>query len=820
MPRHSIPRVSVDTGLRHGEALAKAGRSAEAIACYQGILQLHPQQPAANYRLGLLLGGSEGLALLRTANAVDPANVTYALAYAEALLTGGRPAEALMVAQQAAQRGAGTEATALVQRARQVLSGDIAGAIPESEMAVLVGLYNEGNLRKAESAALAALERYPQSGELWKLLGVVLKIQGKDGLAAMLKAVHYLPGDALAHSNLGVCLNDLGRHEEAVASLQRALALAPESADGHNNLGVALKSAGRLAEAVRHYQLALQCRPEFDRALNNLGNALRELKRPDEAEIHLRAALVQNPAYADAHNNLGSVLRAQGKPQEALACFEWALKLRPEFAEACTNMGSVLRELARPEPALAYLQRAVQLKPNYADGYCNLGSALNEYGHHSQALLCLQQSLALKPDSAVALTNYALVLRDLSRGKEAEAVCRRALELEPDSISTRTCMGGLMADAGEFDEAERLFRSAIEAAPDAVEAWAGIARLRKMRRGDAESDAWLENVQRLMAGSPEPRSEAYLRFALGKYLDDVGDYGAAFAHLQRANEIARGQRPPYDRSERGARLEQQLRVQDGAWIRRLASVSSAARASARPLFIVGMPRSGTSLAEQILASHPSVCGAGELGYWELAAATMAQCTQSAQAALLVELRDGYLQLLHGYSADASHVVDKMPGNFRHLGLIHAAFPYARIIHMQRHPIDTCLSIFSHQFGAGLAFANDLDDLAHYYRGYQRMMAHWHAVLPPGVLFDLPYEALVTEQESWTRKLLDFVGLPWEGRCLDFHETRRVVSTASNWQVRQKINSASVERWRRYEAAVGAKLDPLLRLVGVATQDNN
>ena len=800
--------------LRQGETHAKAGRSAEAIACYRGILQLHPQQPAANCRLGLLLGGVEGLALLRAANAIDPANSAYALAYADALLAADRPAEALMVVQQAAQRGAGA-AGELVGRARRVLSGDTSGEIPESEMAPLVALFNDGNLRKAESAALVALERYPQSGQLWKLLGVALKIQGKDALAAMQKAVRYLPTDALAHSNLGVCLNDLGRFEEAVASLRRAIELAPDHADGHNNLGVALKSAGYLADAVRHYELALQFRPGFDKALNNLGNALRELKRHDEAEAYLREALARNPAYADAHNNLGSVLRAQGKSQEAVACFEMALQLRPEFAEACTNMGSVLRELGRPEQALASLQRAVQLKPDYADGYCNLGGALNEYGHHAQALLCLQQSLALKPDSSVTLTNYALVLRDLNRAKEAEAACRRALELEPDSVTARTCLGGLMADAGEFGEAERLFRSAIESKSDTVEAWAGIARLRKMRRDDPESDAWLENVQRLMAGPQEPRSEAYLLFALGKYFDDIGEYGVAFGHFRRANELTRKQRPSYDRSEQGTRHAQQLRGQDAAWVRRLAGVPSAGAASARPLFIVGMPRSGTSLAEQILASHPSIFGAGELGFWELAAARMAQQTQAAQGALLVELRDAYLQLLQGYSADALHVIDKMPGNFRHLGLIHAAFPHARIIHMQRHPIDTCLSIFFHQFGAGMAYANDLDDLAHYHRGYQRTMAHWHAVLPAGVLLDVPYEALVADQELWTRKLLDFVGLPWDARCLDFHETRRNVSTASNWQVRQKIHGGSVERWRRYEVAAGTQLGALLGLLNPA-----
>ncbi|HEY8023332.1 MAG TPA: sulfotransferase [Burkholderiaceae bacterium] len=832
MSRSQSPRLSVDTALRQGDAHAKAGRSAEAIACYRGILQALPQQPAANHRLGLMLGGEEGLALLNVAASVDPANTRYAVAYAEALLANGRPTDALAAAQRAFRQGAGAAASQLIRRAREKLAGVAATEILPHEMARLVELFNAGDLRETERLALLAVERYPQSGQLWKLLGAVSKLLGKDALEAMQNSVRYLPDDALAHSNLGVVLNDLGRHAEAVANLQRAVTLAPDYADGHNNLGVALKSSGRFEEAVQHYRLALHYRPGFDKALNNIGNALRELQRPQEAEGPLREAVAINPEYADAHNNLGSVLRMQGKLQEAQACFERSLQLRPEFAEACTNLGSILREIGRPEQALAYLQRAVQLRPGYADGYCNLGGALSEYGQHENAFACLQRALALKPDSVAALTNCAIVLRDLSRVEDATAMCRRALQLDPASLASRACLAGLMADAGEFTEAERLFRSVTEKDPDAVEAWAGIARLRKMRRDDDETKDWLENVQRILATQPAPRNETFLRFALGKYFDDIGDYGAAFANYQRANALVCMQRPRYDREAQRRRLERQLSTQDAAWVARMSqrSISTTSKdaqsiaASARPVFIVGMPRSGTSLAEQILASHPDVFGAGELGFWEMAAARFEQAAingevqvptadaVSLQNELLARFGEQYLQLLRTFSSEAKHVVDKMPGNFRHLGLIHAVFPHARIIHMQRHPIDTCLSIYFHQFGAGLDFANDLEDLAHYHRGYQLAMAHWHATLPPESLLDVPYEALVDEQEAWTRKLLNFVGLPWDARCLDFHQTRRNVSTASNWQVRQKINRASVERWRRYESAVGEQLGPLLGLL--------
>jgi hypothetical protein len=220
--------------------------------------------------------------------------------------------------------------------------------------------------------------------------------------------------------------------------------------------------------------------------------------------------------------------------------------------------------------------------------------------------------------------------------------------------------------------------------------------------------------------------------------------------------------------------------------------------SPRPVFIVGMPRSGTSLAEQILASHPSVFGAGELPFWTDAAAAYAAATGEDMQNLAATLGKDYLRRLDELSTDALRVVDKMPANFLHLGLIHDALPHARIIHLQRNPRDTCLSIYFQHFKTGLDYANDLEDLTNYYLEYLRLMEHWHDVLPESVLLDVPYEGLVGTQETWSRRMLEFIGLPWDAACLDFHRTERRVMTASKWQVRQKISSASVGRWRHYQ----------------------
>ena len=221
------------------------------------------------------------------------------------------------------------------------------------------------------------------------------------------------------------------------------------------------------------------------------------------------------------------------------------------------------------------------------------------------------------------------------------------------------------------------------------------------------------------------------------------------------------------------------------------------------MFVVGMPRSGTSLAEQIIASHPAAHGAGELSFWEMLVRTDRDARQGTLSEpARVKIAEKYLRLLESHSADALRIVDKAPVNSDYLGLIYSVFPKARVIYMRRDPVDTCLSCYFQQFLMGVTFTTDLSDLAHYYRGHQRLMAHWHAVLPPGFILEVPYEELVADQETWTRKMLDFIGLEWNDRCLNFHENTRQVVTASAWQVRQKIYKNSVARWRNYEKFIG------------------
>jgi hypothetical protein len=287
---------------------------------------------------------------------------------------------------------------------------------------------------------------------------------------------------------------------------------------------------------------------------------------------------------------------------------------------------------------------------------------------------------------------------------------------------------------------------------------------------------------------------------MGKYCDDVNDFEQAFANFKRGNELMKTASEDYDREERSHTVDQLIRVYSRDAISKIGAAGSS---SAKPVFVVGMPRSGTSLAEQIIAAHPAAYGAGELLFWATLITKDTGLTQDIfSEPTRLKVAEEYLRILESHSASAARVVDKAPVNSDFLGLIYSVFPNARVIYMQRDPIDTCLSCYFQQFLTGLNFTFDLSDIAHYYREHQRIIAHWRAVLPPGFILDIPYEELVVDQEAWSRKMLEFIGLEWDARCLEFHTNERAVVTASAWQVRQKIYKSSVTRWRNYKKFIG------------------
>jgi tetratricopeptide (TPR) repeat protein len=493
----------------------------------------------------------------------------------------------------------------------------------------------------------------------------------------------------------------------------------------------------------------------------------------------------------------GNKFFEQGAHAEAAALYEEALELDSSFAEALSNLGSVLSHLGRYEEAEQCYREAIMINPNLSDPLANLGVLLRQKSYLSDSEALLRRALKLRPTDLDTRINLGLTLVFLGRLRDARAYFAKVLKTTPRSGLALYGMGQIAALEGQFEEAETTFRRVIEINPKMSNAWAALPLTRKMTKADSE---WLKGAEEIATSRIHPLEEANLRFAMGKYCDDVNDFADAFKNFKRGNELLKTAAEDYDRKGRSTFIGGLMRIYSREAI---STIGAPGSSSAKPVFVVGMPRSGTSLAEQIIASHPAAYGAGELSFW----AALIQKDEKLTHAVLSEparprVAEEYLHILEGFSANASRVIDKAPVNSDFLGLIYSVFPNARVIYMQRDPIDTCLSCYFQQFLTGINFTFDLSDLVHYYREHQRLMAHWHAVLPPGFMLDVPYEELVADQETWSRKMLEFIGLEWDPRVLEFHTNRRQVTTASAWQVRQKVYKSSVSRWRNYEKFIG------------------
>jgi tetratricopeptide (TPR) repeat protein len=498
---------------------------------------------------------------------------------------------------------------------------------------------------------------------------------------------------------------------------------------------------------------------------------------------------------------------AGGNYDEAIRILEQAVAIDHRNADAHANLGEALCRVGRFGEAEQALRGAVEIKPKHAAALFNLGTLLRDRGQFAASETALQQAVKHDPRNSSALVSLGMTLGMRDRLVEAKECMDKALRLKPRDAAALCALGWIASIEGRFDEAEKHYRAALEANHRHPGAWALLAHLKQMTAADKD---WLAGVERTLADGVGPAEEAKLRFAMGKYFNDVGDYPKAFEQYQRANQLHKLLAVPYDRAARTNFIDD---VIGGYTPHYLAESVRGASESERPVIVTGMMRSGTSLVEQIIASHPQAAGAGELDFWNTTARRGQENLQRElqEGTLTRKLAHSYLKILERHSADAERVVDKSTFNSDHLGLIHSVFPRARLIYVRRDPVDSCLSCYFQDFANAASFTMDLSDLAHYYREHHRVVAHWHSVLPASSLLEVPYAELVADPEPWTRRIIDFAGLEWDPRCLEFHKTERRVLTASNWQVRQRVYSSSVGRWRNYQKFIG----PLLELRDLA-----
>jgi tetratricopeptide (TPR) repeat protein len=521
------------------------------------------------------------------------------------------------------------------------------------------------------------------------------------------------------------------------------------------------------------------------------------------------------PNSAEAHNSLGTALKEIGQADDAVASYRRALQIKPDYAEAHSNLGNVLKELGQLDEAVASYRRAIEFKPNLAEAHSNLGGVLKELGQFDGAAASFRRAIEIKPDFAEAHSNLGLVLLELEQLDGAAECIRQALEIDPECIEAMLGAGLLCMENGEMCEAEEQFRRVLEIKPDNLDARFRLTQANKVKAGDENLAALVavEDAAR-RSESPMPYKKAILlHFALGKCFDDIGDYDRAFPHFMEGCKLKRATLE-YDAEQMTQHFSDIKRVFDRETIERLRGGGSSSRL---PIFVLGMPRSGTTLTEQIIASHPEVYGAGELtdlntiaqrDVAETGAVFPNNIPALDQAGLGAWAAD-YVAGLHRRAPDAIHITDKAPGNYFGIGLIHVMLPNAKIIHVNRNPVDTCLSCYTQLFlDSQMTQTYDLAELGRYYVEYARLMEHWRKVLPAGAFLDVQYEDIVADQETQARRMIDFCGLDWNEACIDFHKSKRPIRTASLTQVRRPLYKSSVERWRSYEKFLGPLLDAL------------
>ena len=532
------------------------------------------------------------------------------------------------------------------------------------------------------------------------------------------------------------------------------------------NLLTGYYQAGRWEEAEALATSLTQQFPKDPFGWKVLGAVLKQTGRLAESLAPMQAAVELSLQDAEAHSNLGVTIQEQGRPDEAEASYRQAIALQPDFAEAHNNLGNTLKELSRLEEAAASLRQAIALKPDYAEAHCNLGVTLKELGRLDEAEASLRQAIAFKSDYAEAHRNLGVTLQEQGKLAEAEASYRQAIALKPD-----------------YAEAHR--------------------NLTSVKKFSSE-DGQLRQMQALYCDlTTSEKNPCHICFALAKASEDLEDTASAFQFYAEGNALRKKQLG-YEKAQ-DKQLFERLKA---SYPRMTANTFAPTIVASEPtpIFIVGMPRSGTTLVEQIISSHPVVTGAGELNYVSQFGSSLAVDQTPVDGEALTTFREQYLNALKQRSEGNVIVTDKMPQNFRFLGLIATALPEAKIIHVKRDPAAVCWANYTQYFVSdSLGYCYDLDDISHYHHLYQDLMQYWHQALPDRI-YDLDYEVLTEHQEEETRKLIDHLGLEWDDDCLSPQENNRRVATASNAQVRQKVYQGSSEKWKRYKPYLNGALD--------------
>jgi tetratricopeptide (TPR) repeat protein len=609
-----------------------------------------------------------------------------------------------------------------------------------------------------------------------------------------------------------------GQLDVAEALYRKVLETAPEDPNALHLLGVIAYQRGDANNAIGLIGRALPGLPDVAELHANLGHALDAAGDPTAAAESYRRAIALQPDFPTAYAGLAHALNQLREHAAALSAAECAAALDPQLASPHVQMAVALTALDRlPEAGTAY-QKALRIDPDQPAVLARFGLVLSMLDHHDAALICHRRAMSLSPDDAelhLSRGRSLMLARDYPAARDA---LRRATELKPDHAELWLRLGICLSTLGAFAAAAEAYRRVLTIDPDNAEALRALSAIHQPSHDVSE----LARLRRILASDDQPVEQRIAAgFAAGERLDRLDRCGEAFACFAAANAL---QRERLLAAGEGLDLPELNRYADELIEHCTPAFYAKARnwgnASGLPVLVVGMPRSGTTLVEQIAASHPQVVGAGELRNLDLAArrlmlANTGHPLAAWDPATARREADAYVAHLAALGGGATRVVDKMPDNVFSLGIAAAMLPGARAVLCRRDPRDIGLSCYTRRFVEGHAYSTDLAECARRALLVERLMAHWRAVLPIPVL-ELHYEAMVTDPEAEARRLIDFLGLSWDPACLRFHQTERTVTTASFWQVRQPLYTTAVGRWRRYEPHLG----PLLEVLGAPAGDQS
>jgi len=634
----------------------------------------------------------------------------------------------------------------------------------------LATFHDRSAARERDAAARAAttiLRGWPEEYRALDLVGAALYELGEVelALACVDQACRSPQAEATQHARRAILYRRSGNLEAALESARRAAAAAPASAPLQAQLGQLLTATGGFEEAATVYQAAVAIDAAFGPAQVGAALILHTLGRHGEALEHARRAVEIHGGAPGSSALLAMIEGALHGQERAAALLAEVVARHPDDVAARIAQARVLLKLERPAEALQAAEHAVRSLPNESVPYEMLGVCLQVLGRHDEALAALARAAALAPRAASPLAKQAGVLIELGRTAEAAELLDRALALEPDSAPSWYARVDL---------------------PEVV-----------------PSEADVEAMERALATSPRLRAyddRLAMHFAAGRTALGYGDLERAFAHLGEGNRMKRALLR-YDVAEDERAMRATAENVDGAFLARARD----GEPSSLPVFVVGMPRSGTTLVEAILGAHPAIHAAGELPYLP---AVIAGLLATPEPRDLAAAGRAYVNTVAQLAPDALRIVDKLPANFLRAGVIHVLLPNARIIHARRNALDTCVSCYTTLFEGRQDFSYDLAELGRFYRAYAALMAQWRAVLPADRFFEIDYEEIVADLEGSARRLVAFCGLPWDPACLRFHDVQRPIRTASKTQVRQPIFRTSLGRGERLREYLGPLIEAL------------